>query len=126
MENVKHRLDPPPRVSATGLASSPKTCDVVVPLRRDDDAFAALSSGPSVGGRATRLAVIDPFADNEPMQRDSGMEFLYDAEDRDVVRMRRAGGPGPSNVWIEPDVWEVLPASKVTVPEAPAVLRAFC
>lgn len=95
-------------------------------LRRDDVSFAALPSGPTVGGRATRLAIIDPFADNEPMQRDIGMEFLYDAETRDVVRVRRAGGPGPADVWTEPDVWEVLPASKVTVPEAPAVLRTFC
>lgn len=95
-------------------------------LRRDDVSFAALPSGPTVGGRTTRLAVVDPFADNEPMQRDVGMEFLYDAETRDVVRVRRAGGPGPADVWTEPEVWEVLPASKVTVPEAPAVLRTLC
>lgn len=95
-------------------------------LRRDDVSFAALPTGPEVNGRATRLAVIDPFVDNEPLQRDAGIEFLYDAQTRNVVRVRRAGGPGPADVWTEPEVWEVLPASKVTVPEAPAVLRTFC
>ncbi len=93
-------------------------------LRRDPAKFAALPAGPVVGGRATKVATFDYWADNEPMQRNAPWQVTYDAATGDVLRSGLAGTE--SDHWYEYTSWEVLPNADASITEPPAAIKALC
>lgn len=91
-------------------------------LRRDTAKLAALPAGPVIGGRATKVAAFDYWADNEPVQRMEAWQVTYDAATGDVLRSGLAG----ADHWYEYTSWEVLPNADASITAPPREITALC